>query len=226
MTPFSSILDRALDRHGEAALRARFPAVAGPEGLRALSDPHVLATLTQRVFSAGFRWSVIAQKWPGFEAAFAGFDVDHVADLDADGVAALAADTRIVRNRPKILATIENARFVRDTASAHGSFGAWLADWPPADPVGLWDALKAGGARLGGNTGPFVLRQLGFDTFRFSDDVSQALIDAGVVSKPPTGKRARRAAQAAIVQWAREAELPLAHVSVVLACSTGPVYDG
>lgn len=223
MTPFSTILDRALDRHGEAALRARFPAVASAATLRELPDDRALAALTQRVFSAGFRWSVIDQKWPGFELAFHGFDIDHVAGLDADGVAALADDVRIVRNRPKILATIDNARFVQDTAAAHGSFGAWLAAWPADDPVGLWDALKAGGSRLGGHTGAFVLRHLGVDTFRFSDDVSQALIDAGVVSKPPTGKRDRRAAQAAIVSWARAANLPLAHVSVVLACSVGPI---
>ena len=30
--------------------------------------------MTKRVFSAGFAWSVIEAKWPGFEAAFLSFD--------------------------------------------------------------------------------------------------------------------------------------------------------
>lgn len=223
MTPFDDILARALDRHGEAGLHARFPRVASAAELRALPDHRCLAALTQRVFSAGFRWSVIEAKWPGFEAAFGGFAVDRVAGLDAAAVDALAQDTRIVRNRPKILATVDNARFVARVAAEHGSFGAWLADWPWDDPVGLWGALKAGGSRLGGDSGPWALRLLGHDTFRFSADVGLALVEAGVVDKAPTGKRAQRAAQAAIVGWARESGLPLAHVSVVLACSAGPV---
>ena len=36
-------------------------------------DDRILADLTKRVFSAGFVWSVIEAKWPGFEAAFLGF---------------------------------------------------------------------------------------------------------------------------------------------------------
>jgi 3-methyladenine DNA glycosylase Tag len=28
--------------------------------------------MTKRIFSAGFAWSVIEKKWPGFEAAFLG----------------------------------------------------------------------------------------------------------------------------------------------------------
>lgn len=221
MPSFDDIFARALDRHGEAGLRARFPQVSTSETLRALPDDRCLAALTQRVFSAGFRWSVIEAKWPGFEAAFGGFAVDRVAGLDAAAVDALAQDARIVRNRPKILATVDNARFVARVAAQHGSFGAWLADWPWEDPVGLWSALKAGGSRLGGDSGPWALRLLGYDTFRFGPDVSHALVEAGVVDRPPTGLRAQQAAQAAIVAWSRESGLPLAHVSVVLACSTG-----
>ena len=29
--------------------------------------------MAKRIFSAGFAWSVIETKWPGFEAAFLGF---------------------------------------------------------------------------------------------------------------------------------------------------------
>jgi 3-methyladenine DNA glycosylase Tag len=193
--------------------------------LRATPDPVALATIAQRVFAAGFRLSVVRAKWPGFEEAFQGFDVDHVAGLDGDGLEALANDTRIVRNRISIGATVENARFVQHIAREHGSFCAWLADWPSDDTLGLWEALQAGGSRLGGDTGAWVLRGLGRDTFRFTRDASHALVDAGVLTKPPTGKKARQQAQATINTWSRESGLSLGAVSVVLACSAGEVYS-
>lgn len=226
MSPFEAIWDRAVERHGEEGLRARFPHVSSPDRLRALRDDRFLSAMTQRVFAAGFRWKVIQAKWDGFEEAFHGFDVDHVADLDAAGIDALAQDTRIVRNRPKILSTVENAAFVRDTSREHGSFGAWIANWPEHDVVGLWEALKKGGSRLGGDTGSWFLRMVGKDTFRLSGDTVAALVEAGVATKKPTGKKALREAGAQIHAWAEEAGISQGAVSVVLACSTGEVYDG
>ena len=44
------------------------------KALRKLRDDRVLAEMTRRVFSAGFAWSVIESKWPGFEDAFLGFE--------------------------------------------------------------------------------------------------------------------------------------------------------
>ena len=62
-------------------------------------------------------------------------------------------------------------------------------------------------------------------TFRFSGDVSAALVEAGVVPKKPTGKKHQAMAQEAIVAWAEESGLSLGAVSLVLAKSTGPIYQ-
>jgi len=224
MSTWDTIWERACERHGEEKLREHFPRVVSDAELRALGDDRYLANMSKRVFAAGFRWRVIQAKWEGFEEAFHGFDPAWVADIDAEGVEALAQDTRIVRNRPKILSTINNAKFVSAVAEEHDSFGAWVADWPSSDTLGLWEAMKKGGDRLGGDTGAWFLRLVGKDTFRFSKDVGQALVDNGVVGKHPTGKKAQRAAQRAIVGWAEESGLSLGAVSMVLACSTGEVY--
>lgn len=61
-------------------------------------------------FQAGLSWATILRKRPAFRAAFAAFDPDAVARFDDDDVARLLADSGIVRNRAKILATIANAR--------------------------------------------------------------------------------------------------------------------
>ncbi len=224
MQSFATIWDRAVERHGEEDLRSRFLTPRSADQLRATGDDRYLSSMTSRVFAAGFRWRVIQAKWDGFEEAFAGFDPSTVAAFEAEDVERLAQDTRIVRNRPKILSTIANAAFVRDTAAQHGSFGDWLADWPADDVTGLWAALKKGGHRLGGETGPWFLRMVGYDTFRFSSDVGTALVEAGVLPKPPNGKRATATAQAAFNAWAAESGLPLSQISVVLACSAGEVH--
>ena len=224
MLPFSTFWDRAVERHGEDTLREHFPLVRSPDELRALTDDRYLAAIAKRVFAAGFRWRVIVAKWDGFEEAFAGFDPHHIASLEAEAIEALAQDTRIVRNRIKILATVDNARFVNRIAAEHGSFGTWLADWPDDDTLGLWAALKAGGSRLGGDTGPWILRLVGRDTFRFSRDVVACLVEAGVVERAPTSKKALAAAQEALNAWTAESGLSQGAVSVVLARSTGDIY--
>ena len=226
MSNFSTIWDRAVARHGEGSLRARFPTVRSAAELAALPDDRCLSAIARRVFAAGFRWRVIEVKWPGFEEAFQGFDPAWVAGLDAAGIGALCADTRIVRNRPKVLSTVENARFVRRVAAEHGSFGAWLAGWPDDDVVGLWAALKAGGDRLGGDTGPWVLRMLGKDSYRLTGDVVEALIDAGIVARAPSTKREHADVQAAFNTWSAATGLSRGALSVVLACSTGAIYGG
>ena len=175
MHSWNDIYARAVARHGEARIREHIPPVASDAELRALADDRYLAAMSKRVFAAGFRWRVIQAKWDGFEEAFQGFDPAFVANLTGEGIDALANDTRIVRNRPKILTTVDNAAFVLRVAAEHGSFGEWIADWPADDTVGLWEALKAGGSRLGGDTGAWFLRLVGRDTFRFSGDVGAAI---------------------------------------------------
>jgi 3-methyladenine DNA glycosylase Tag len=224
MTPFSEIWSRAVARHGEEALRLRFPTVRTDDQLRALGDDRYLAAMAKRVFAAGFQWKVIQAKWDGFEDAFGSFDPAHVAGFEVEDVETLMGDTRIVRHNAKILATVANAQFVQAVSAEHGGFGQWLADWDPDDTVGLWAALAKGGKRLGGDTGAWFLRLVGRDTFRLSTDVNAALVEAGVVDKAPTGKRAQRAAQVAFNTWRDESGLTLGAVSTVLACSMGEVY--
>ena len=75
MTSFQTIRARAEKRKGGAEALARLmPPKPDLKALLKLRDDRVLAEMTQRVFSAGFAWSVIESKWPGFEEAFLGFE--------------------------------------------------------------------------------------------------------------------------------------------------------
>lgn len=228
MTPFKTIRARAEKRKGGAEALARLmPPKPDPEALRKLRDDRVLAEMTKRVFSAGFAWSVIEAKWPGFEAAFLGFEPKRLAFERDEFWDELVKDARIVRNGAKIGSVRENARFVQEIAKEHGSFGKFLAGWPPSDEVGLLDALAKRGSRLGGNTGQMLLRFLGYDAFVTSKDVILCLRDAGLdIAEAATSKRDLAAIQAQFNAWAKETGLPYAWLSRICAFSAGENYDG
>jgi DNA-3-methyladenine glycosylase I len=61
-------------------------------------------------FQAGLSWRTILARREGFRAAFSNFDPVAVAAYGADDAARLMADTRIIRARAKIEATIGGAR--------------------------------------------------------------------------------------------------------------------
>ena len=181
MTPFKTIRARAEKRKGGPKALARLlPPKPDPKALAKLGDDRILAEMTRRVFSAGFAWSVIEAKWPGFEQAFLGFEPGRLSLQPDEFWDALMKDTRIVRNGAKIMSVRANAGFVRDVAKEHGSFGKFLAKWPSSDEIGLLEFLAKRGSRLGGNTGQMMLRFLGWDGFVTSRDVVVCLRDAGL----------------------------------------------
>jgi 3-methyladenine DNA glycosylase Tag len=228
VTAFKTIRARAEKRKGGAeALLRLLPPKPDPKALRKLSDDRVLAEMTKRVFSAGFAWSVIESKWPGFEAAFLGFEPARLAFEPDEFWERLTQDARIVRNGAKIGSVRQNARFVLDVAKEHGSFGAFLANWPPSNEAGLLEVLSKRGGRLGGNTGQMLLRFLGYDAFVASKDVVACLRDAGLdMAEAPASKRDLAKIQEQFNAWAKETGLPYTHLSRICAYSIGENYQG
>jgi DNA-3-methyladenine glycosylase I len=58
---------------------------------------------------AGLSWNTILNRRDGYRAAFDGFDIATVASYDETRAEALRNDARIIRNRAKIRAIIDNA---------------------------------------------------------------------------------------------------------------------
>jgi 3-methyladenine DNA glycosylase Tag len=225
--PFKTIRARAEKRKGgPKALNKLLPPKPDPKALAKLGDDRVLAEMTRRVFSAGFAWSVIETKWPGFEQAFLEFEPGRLSLQPDEFWDGLMKDTRIVRNGAKIMAVRANAGFVRDVAKEHGSFGKLLAKWSSSDEIGLLELLAKRGSRLGGNTGQMLLRFLGWDGFVTSRDVVACLRDAGLdVAEAITSKRDLAKAQAQFNAWAEETSLPYIQLSRICAMSIGENYS-
>lgn len=222
MQHFDKIYEHTAARKGgERELERLLATAQAPVAVSKLSDADVLAEMTACVFRAGFVWRVITAKWPGFQKAFHGFDVMHCAMLSDEEIEELTRNTDIVRHGTKIASVRANALYILDVRAEHGSFGTFMANWPADDFIGLWAHLKQHGSRLGGQTGRYCLRFLGYDTPILSRDVVAALIGAGVVDKEPTSKRDLAATQDAFNTWREQSGRSAREISRLLALSTG-----
>ena len=128
-------------------------------------------------FQAGLSWITILRRRDGFREVFAGFDPEQVAEFGQDDVERLMLDSRIIRNRAKIEATIGNARAVleltRDAPDALDQL-VWsfapprresrpgsLAELPAVTPesTALSKELRSRGFRFVGPTTMYALMQ-------------------------------------------------------------------
>lgn len=223
MHSFDEIHAIAARRKGDLeALLAQGSAPKTANALARIPGDRWLSCMTRCVFQAGFNWKVVEAMWPGFEAAFDRFDVGRCLMLNDDDLSRLVSDKRIIRNGQKIKSVRDNAAFVAKLADEHGGAGAVFGGWPADDFVGLMAMLKKDGARLGGITGPYMLRTMGVDSFILSRDVTARLILEGVVDKAPTSAKDLAKVQAAFTAWRKQSGRSLTEISRVLAYSAGP----
>jgi DNA-3-methyladenine glycosylase I len=85
-----------------------------------------LEAMSRPVFQTGIGWRVVDTKWPGIREAFKGFDINKVARMGEPDVDKLVQDKRVIRNRRKIEAIIENANHIAQLDRDYGSFRKYL----------------------------------------------------------------------------------------------------
>lgn len=176
---FDAIYQRAAERKGgEDQLEALLSHPLSKEELTAIPDDRWLAAFSMKVFQSGISWSVVRNKWPNFEEVFFGFKIEPLLMLSDEQWETKATDKRIIRHLTKVMSIPANARMIHEAKIEYGSFGKMVADWPQEKITDLWAYLKKRGNRLGGNTGPYTLRQMGVDTFILSSDVEATCVIA------------------------------------------------
>lgn len=209
----------------DAALEAFLPQALTPQALKDQGDDRYLSAMTRRVFHAGVQHTMVDAKWPEFEKAFAGFAPEALAQLGPKQIEAHMKNDRIIRDRAKIKSIPENARFILDIRQERGAgFGAFLADWPDTDIIGLWRLLAKRGARLGGRSAAGFLRLAGKDTFLLTSDVVARLKAAGVIDREPTSQRDQEAVQDAFNTLQQDSGRPLCQLSALMSLSINPMF--
>jgi len=92
---------------------------------------------------AGLSWLTILRKRDNYRKAFDDFDAKVIAEYDERKVAELLLNTGIVRNRLKILATIQNAKAFLAIKQEFGSFDSYIWQFVGKTPKrNTWKTLK------------------------------------------------------------------------------------
>ncbi|MGY8906836.1 MAG: DNA-3-methyladenine glycosylase I [Pseudomonadales bacterium] len=226
MAKFEPILERALFRKGgEKGLEARVYEPLPEDYFLSQPDDRFLSMMTKVVFQAGFVWRVIENKWEDFETVFFGFNPEKIILLSPEQLEKFGTDKRIVRSMQKIMSVPQNASYIVDTCAEHESFAAFLAQWPKDDLIGLFRHLKLGGGRLGGMSGPRMLRQMGLDTFMLTNDVVTCLQGAGLdIANEPSNKSDLTKVQCCFNDWREKTGFSFNRLSRICASSVGENY--
>ena len=80
------------------------------------SDREFFEILSNIIFVAGFRYSVVQQRWPKIMKAFQNFNIEKVAKLKVED---LVKTEGMIKNKPKIEAIIENAKICQNIIKEH-----------------------------------------------------------------------------------------------------------
>lgn len=79
-------------------------------GVELRGDDALFEKVALESFQAGLSWITILRRRENFRKAFRGFEISKVAKMNSSNVESLMNNAGIIRNRAKIVATIQNAK--------------------------------------------------------------------------------------------------------------------
>lgn len=98
-------------------------------------DETIFEFLVLEAFQAGLSWLTILCKRENFREAFDGFEYKKIAHYSDTKIEELMQNTGIVRNRLKILATINNAQRFMEVQQEFGSFSKYIWNFVNGKPM-------------------------------------------------------------------------------------------
>ena len=98
---------------------------------RELTDDLCFSILLNVVFYSGFRAATVTARMEAISHCFPNWHA--VSDYQDDDVTAIMTYPGMIRNKRKILATIENAKVMKQLIEVHGSLAHYIASFTPKD---------------------------------------------------------------------------------------------
>ena len=89
-------------------------------------EQYLFEMLLLESFQAGLSWECVLNKREDFRKAFDNFDIDKIIKYDDEKIAELLSNEKIIRNKLKIKASINNAKIFKDIQKEYGSFHQYL----------------------------------------------------------------------------------------------------
>lgn len=106
-------------------------------------DDKLFEMLILESMQAGLSWITVLKKRESFREAFDGFDPNKVALYDDAKIQELMENEKIIRNRLKINAAVNNAKLFLEVKEKYGSFNKMIWEYVDYNPItGNWKKLE------------------------------------------------------------------------------------
>ncbi len=89
-------------------------------------DKYLYEMLILEAFQAGLSWECVLNKREDFRKAFDNFDIDKISNYKDDKIQELLNNKKIIRNKLKIYATINNSIIFKKIQNEYGTFYGYL----------------------------------------------------------------------------------------------------
>ena len=89
-------------------------------------DKYLLEMLILESFQAGLSWECVLNKREDFRKAYDNFDIDKICEFDENKINELISNEKIIRNKLKIKASINNAKIFKNIQNEYGTFHNYL----------------------------------------------------------------------------------------------------
>lgn len=121
-------------------------------------DNYLFEMLILESFQAGLSWECVLNKRNDFRTSYDNFNIDKIINYDENKINELLTNNKIIRNKLKIKASINNAKIFKDIQKEYGSFYNYLLTF----------------------TKNKILYEIGKTTNDLSDSISKDLIKRGM----------------------------------------------
>lgn len=95
-------------------------------GVPVYDDHKLYEMLILESFQAGLSWECILNKRDDFEIAFDNFDIDKVCSYDEKKINELLKNKKIIRNKRKISAAINNSKIFKEIQKEYKTFSNYI----------------------------------------------------------------------------------------------------
>lgn len=95
-------------------------------GVLNTDDRYLFEMLILESFQAGLSWECVLNKRESFRIAYDNFDIEKVINYDNDKINSLLSNDKIIRNKLKILASINNAKIFKSILVEYNGFYNYL----------------------------------------------------------------------------------------------------
>ena len=86
------------------------------------NDKYLFEMLILESFQAGLSWECVLNKREDFRKAYDNFDIDQICKYDNKKIQELLSNEKIIRNKLKINASINNARIFKNIQKEYGTY--------------------------------------------------------------------------------------------------------